>query len=360
MAAISSSSLSSQNQVDESKLRRAAAFAEQNKQTGFDPEIFDDQESLKRNSLECAICAGVIKQATSIVACGHVFCQFCIKDALKRRRACPVCAASVEEGEKAVVPALFVDRLVQQMHVKCTHSTQGCTWNGVFPELQTHLDSSCNFHLVLCEYSRAGCESVVSRSDLPSHNAESVHYHLDLVFGALLATQAVNEQLQDRVTVLEQRATRWESHYAEFVSSPLLQRLLHKAAEDEKQARKGNSSVRRQDKDGLRTPSISENGGTSARSISEHSNPPSSRNAAPPSPAVRAVSPEPIADENSTLVMDEEKLDQMMKIPELMSNPEVNKFLTSVKGSPDLIQTPDVEKFLIAVWEQIAMQIPNH
>lgn len=65
----------------------------------------DGLSNTKRRRLECAICFEALdNQDLSITPCGHLFCTTCITNALKKRKVCPTCQATVKNLQRAHLP----------------------------------------------------------------------------------------------------------------------------------------------------------------------------------------------------------------------------------------------------------------
>jgi len=106
---------------------------------------FDD--SIK--DYQCMICMSLIKNATEIKSCGHIFCEECIYRWYETSDKCPLCKTVIVE-EIDLVESKFIDRKVGQIDLKCPY----CDWEGKFLDFVKHTDPTyknpCKYLLVEC------------------------------------------------------------------------------------------------------------------------------------------------------------------------------------------------------------------
>ena len=72
------------------------------------------------NTLICAICHDVLKNASSFKACGHTFCARCISDCLATSPNCPTCRKPVQTGSN---PNFSLRDIIDKLEVKCPESS---------------------------------------------------------------------------------------------------------------------------------------------------------------------------------------------------------------------------------------------
>ena len=77
---------------------------------------------------ECLICQLILREPYQATCCGTSFCQTCIQRVQDNK--CPNCRTKNFE----MSPNKGLKHSLNQLHVYCTHSKDGCTWSG---ELQT-------------------------------------------------------------------------------------------------------------------------------------------------------------------------------------------------------------------------------
>ena len=88
-------------------------------------------QELAGTELQCAVCHGVFKEATTI-NCGHTFCSHCIHEWQKKKSNCPVCRSDI----KHMVAVKTLNHIVEKICGKCNVKE----WHtSVTPELRNHL-----------------------------------------------------------------------------------------------------------------------------------------------------------------------------------------------------------------------------
>ena len=116
------------------------------------------------DELICSICLSVLRDPNLTSCCGNHFCQSCISRIKNERNPCPLC----QEQDYAVMLDKFFVRRVKGLKIKCPGNSHGCEWVGELRSIERHLDVSCGFVEVTCDY----CQN----EDILRHNLS----HLDL------------------------------------------------------------------------------------------------------------------------------------------------------------------------------------
>ena len=111
----------------------------------------------------CPICLDAVRGARQTGCCGNHLCQFCAETLAASRNACPIC----NHKDFSSMPDLYFRRKLNEMHVYCTHKSQGCSWTGEINDIEKHSES-CDFELIACPY---GCAQRVQRRALDEHNS---------------------------------------------------------------------------------------------------------------------------------------------------------------------------------------------
>jgi hypothetical protein len=132
-------------------------------------------ESIK--DYQCMICMSLIKKATEIKTCGHIFCEECIYRWYETSDACPLCKTEMnDEQEHFLVESKFIDRKVSQIDVSCPY----CDWKGKYLDFLKHSDPSyespCRYILVKCD----DCDENIKQELLEQHKKESCEHRLVL------------------------------------------------------------------------------------------------------------------------------------------------------------------------------------
>jgi len=114
-------------------------------------------------NLICGICSYVLEDAV-LTPCGHTFCLNCITTWLARPSTdtCPECRSHVSLTN--IKPVLSLRNLINGFDVECDHNERGCKVILKLDRLKSHLEN-CGYVPVTC----AGCEQIVSRFELASH-----------------------------------------------------------------------------------------------------------------------------------------------------------------------------------------------
>jgi len=93
----------------------------------------------------CKICYLLSRDPCLSCCCGHTFCKSCI-DALGDDAMCPLC----RDEKFQAVKNKQVERAIKSLHVSCTNSEAGCTWQGELSYIKAHL-KHCQYEKVACD-----------------------------------------------------------------------------------------------------------------------------------------------------------------------------------------------------------------
>jgi hypothetical protein len=98
--------------TDKGKKRKDVTQPIQEIELPSQPKLMDDNQALKRckqefieedhtalqqmvsaveATVQCSVCCGTMKQASTVSGCGHTFCRCCIEEALRVDGRCPEC-----------------------------------------------------------------------------------------------------------------------------------------------------------------------------------------------------------------------------------------------------------------------------
>jgi len=114
---------------------------------GYDYEFVDSPP----DELICSICLSVLRDPNLTSCCGNHFCHSCIRRIKSKRNPCPLCQ---DQYYTIMLDKSFVRR-VKELKIKCPSSGRGCEWVNELGSLQKHLDVSCGFVEVTCDYCRS-------------------------------------------------------------------------------------------------------------------------------------------------------------------------------------------------------------
>lgn len=193
-------------EVDEA---RGAASEEPTSEEVAPPgtEVFVSEPSC---SLLCPICMGVLKGASTVRACQHVFCRDCVLQALRRKRECPACRTKLcspsSKADSLVAKNLLVNNIVGELQVYCRFGLSKAGDGSWEREMGGHrcpavitLDQVAS-HERECEFARLpcpfdGCPAMLLRSDINTHIERNMASHMVLLNAEVAKSK---QQLQER------------------------------------------------------------------------------------------------------------------------------------------------------------------
>ena len=100
---------------------------------GYDCEFVE--QPTKVFQTECPICSLILRDPYLTSCCGTHFCLTCSERLQAEHKPCPTC----REENFELFPNKSLRRSLNQLHVLCTHSKDGCEWRGELGELERHL-----------------------------------------------------------------------------------------------------------------------------------------------------------------------------------------------------------------------------
>ena len=163
-----------------SQLKEVSA---QKETVGYECEFVDPPPTAFQT--ECLICQLVLREPYQTNCCGTSFCQTCIQRVQDNESSCPTCRTE----DFQVFPNKGLKRSLNQLHVYCKHSKDGCTWSGELQALEEHINEEetqlvgCQFAEIRCEFHYAGCKFQSTRKDMATHMSEQLSYHTELLTG---------------------------------------------------------------------------------------------------------------------------------------------------------------------------------
>ena len=100
---------------------------------GYDCEFVEPPPSVLQ--AECPICSLILRDPYLTSCCGTHFCRTCSERLQAEHKPCPTC----REENFELFANKSLKRSLNQLHVLCTHSKDGCNWRGELAELEHHL-----------------------------------------------------------------------------------------------------------------------------------------------------------------------------------------------------------------------------
>ena len=154
---------------------------------------------------ECLICKQVLREPYQADCCGKSYCHQCIVGYKSTNQPCLEC------GSKAFT--LFHNKGLQKtiygLCVYCTYKNLGCEWTGELKELDDHLNvhpratkalDGCQFVIIDCPMSFAGCQVSLQRKDMQAHLTE-----METSIDHQLRGAEIQHYTQDKIQHLEQQ-----------------------------------------------------------------------------------------------------------------------------------------------------------
>jgi hypothetical protein len=181
-----------------------------NKQGGYNPELFLRHNESSFKDYLCCLCHGVLRQPRTATDCGHVFCLDCITSHFITNTSCPGTGHSsplVINQAGQIAPVKMLQRHISELEAKCEHSAHGCPWKGKFGEegssyiehlsrdcartatcpychavqiwknLESHVKSNCPEAPQQCD--NQGCHTKLVRKNIAQHKANDCPYQLE-------------------------------------------------------------------------------------------------------------------------------------------------------------------------------------
>ena len=125
---------------------------------GYDYEFVSEPP----DELKCSVCLLALRDPSLTSCCGKHFCQSCISRIKNEGKPCPLC----QEKDYQLMLDKSIIRRVRELKIKCPNSGRGCEWAGELGSIERHLDVSCGFVEVTCDY----CKSEdILRNSLADH-----------------------------------------------------------------------------------------------------------------------------------------------------------------------------------------------
>lgn len=176
-------------------------MSEQQTQVGFKCEFVKKLEESFETG--CPICKLVLREPYQAECCGKSYCKDCISTHKAQNKPCLVC----DSKSFTLFHNKGLQKSIYGLCVYCSHKSEGCDWRGELKELDTHLNvhplatkslEGCQFEIIECPMSYAGCEVKLPRKEIEGHITDvqtSIHHQLR---GA-----EIQKCVQSRLTNLE-------------------------------------------------------------------------------------------------------------------------------------------------------------
>lgn len=134
------------------------------------------------STLQCGICLDYIENNRECLKCNALFCYSCLAQWVKEYKNCPKCRVAVSSLEEGFVFNSVVNRLVNNLEVKCPNAERGCSdqvvkrcnyWN--------HVEKECKGRKVQCPNFKFGCNFDGTALDLETHLANDCLFEKEIV-----------------------------------------------------------------------------------------------------------------------------------------------------------------------------------
>ena len=140
---------------------------------GYEHEFLD----MNPDKYKCMICHKVQREATIISCCCKHYCNSCIEEWFRKQgryKRCPHCRSGSFNH--------FVNKErvqdINELRLYCSNREAGCEWVGKLEELESHVDSECDYTRVDCPNE---CHEIMQRVNLESHKQNDCLLRLNIV-----------------------------------------------------------------------------------------------------------------------------------------------------------------------------------
>ena len=119
-------------------------------------------------NLICAICTEIVRKPCNL-PCPHLFCQQCLRRAVKTKNVCPTCRVKYNPKVLDSINT-HVSHSVYALPIKCVNWRMGCDWKGVIgtneQTIENHLRSQCKYGgFIKCP----DCDDMIRSTNLEEH-----------------------------------------------------------------------------------------------------------------------------------------------------------------------------------------------
>ena len=108
-------------------------------------------------------------------------------------------------------------RDIKGLQVKCDNVKEGCQWEGTIDTLDQHL-KSCDYIEVSCKYESIGCDELVKRKDLKTHEQDDSH-HLKKALEAIAVLKEEKTTLRKSILIKLTNFKMKKANSETFISS---------------------------------------------------------------------------------------------------------------------------------------------
>jgi hypothetical protein len=109
----------------------------------------------------CSICLNVLFVPTTVIKCGHTFCNLCISNWYKTSSTCPLCKCD----SKYEINKWIETNVISCLEYKCLND--GCNFTSIVGNEYRHIvkhHSECNYRILQC-----ACGIAILKKDLIPH-----------------------------------------------------------------------------------------------------------------------------------------------------------------------------------------------
>ena len=121
------------------------------------------------SKLICPICRNILL-IPGRDSCNHIYCSKCFQNHYKKTKSCFItnqrCESTLYE-----IPQLVEE--LMNLKVYCIYRKKECHWEGIYKNLQGHLNNECMKQRIQCP--NCNCSMKVYRNELDAHKARCPH-----------------------------------------------------------------------------------------------------------------------------------------------------------------------------------------
>ena len=143
-------------------------------ETSLDPDDLEESSKTNIEDFICCICQLIPNPETALEEenCGHIFCDNCLNQWLKKSNECPFCKMNISKRVIKDKNKIVYRHLINLM-VLCPE--ENCSWKGIWKDYSDHLKNSHN-KLLKSSYSNINNISN-GRYELYKYYKATVHIH---------------------------------------------------------------------------------------------------------------------------------------------------------------------------------------
>ena len=146
-------------------------------ETSLDPDNLEESSQTNIEDFTCCICQLIPNPETALEEenCGHIFCDNCLNQWLKKSGDCPFCKLKISKRNIKDKNKMIYRHLIN-LTVLCTEDN--CNWKGIWKDYSDHLKTNHNKLLKSSHISINNiCNSSSNGYELYKYYKATTHIH---------------------------------------------------------------------------------------------------------------------------------------------------------------------------------------